>query len=175
MLRATRLTYPRALAMTPAAILLLLLLSALPAAQAQGDDHTVAQTLVTSLEHDSAHATVLAEPIARANDALVQAAHLRSVGDEAHARAADGLAREWAETGRDLARASDAEQQAADLRKKALESQARLSRTRTLVEEAIARVGRLSAAIAQANRAAGEPTSGRDVPSKPNSAPSAKP
>jgi hypothetical protein len=121
------------------------------------------------------HATVLAEPIARANDALEQATRLRTVGDEAHARAADGLAREWAETGRDLARASDAEQQAADLRKKALESQARLSRTRTLVEEAIARVGRLSAAIAQASRAGSEPANAREIPSKPKNPPSAKP
>ncbi|HEV3190993.1 MAG TPA: hypothetical protein VGY54_10875 [Polyangiaceae bacterium] len=172
MFRATRLRYARVLATAPAAILLL---STPPEAQAQGDDHTIAQTLVTSLEHDSAHASVLAEPIARAHDALEQATRLRTVGDEAHARAADGLAREWAETGRDLARASDAEQQAADLQKKALESQARLSRTRTLVEEAIARVGRLSAEIAQANRAGSEPRSAREIPSKPKNPPSAKP
>ncbi len=172
MLRATRLTYASVLAMAFAAVLLL---STPPAAQAQGDDRTAAQAQVTALEHDSAHPSVLAEPLARAKDAIEQAARLRAVGDEAHARAADGLAREWAETGRDLARASDAEQQAADLRKKALESQARLSRTRTLVEEAIARVGRLSAEIAQANRAGNEPKTARESPSKPTRPPAAKP
>jgi hypothetical protein len=171
MLRATR-TYARVLAMAPAAVLLL---STPPAAQAQGDDRTIAQALVAALEHDSAHASVLAEPLARARDAVEQAARLRAVGDEAHARAADGLAREWAETGRDLARASDAEQQAADSRKKALESQARLSRTRTLVEEAIARVGRLSAEIAQTNRVGSEPKTARESPSKPAHPPAAKP
>jgi hypothetical protein len=165
MLRATRLMSVRFLSMPPAAFVLL---STLRAALAQGDDRTVALALVTELDHDSTHPSAIAEPLARAKDAIEQATRLRAVGDEAHARAADGLAREWAETGRDLARASATEQQAADMRRKALESQARLSRTRTLVEEGIARVGRLSAEIEQAKRASTESRTARESPSKPD-------
>ena len=164
MLLATRRMSIRLLSMPPAAFVLL---STLRAAPAQGDDRTIAAALVTELEHDSVHPSVVAEPLARAKDALEQATRLRIVGDEAHARAADGLAREWAETGRDLARATDTEQQAADMRKKALESQARLSRTRTLVEEGIARVGRLSAELEQAKQASGESRTARESPSRP--------
>jgi hypothetical protein len=172
MLREKRLAFFRSVAPAPAAVVLL---CSTHAAHAQGDDRTVALALVTELEHDSAHPSVTAEPIARANDALEQAARLRTVGDEAHARAADGLAREWAETGRDLVRAADAEQRAADVRRRALESQARLSRTRALVEEGIARVGRLGAEIERAKRASGESRSARETPSKPNHPAAAKP
>jgi len=172
MLRATHFASLLSLAMPPAAVVLL---SALHVAHAQGDDRTFAIALVTELERDSAHPSVIAEPLARAKDALEQGTRLRAVGDETHARAADGLAREWAETGRDLARAADAEQQAADLRRRALESQARLSRTRALVEEGIARVGRLSAEIEQAKRASSEPRTARESPSRPDRPAGGKP
>jgi hypothetical protein len=47
----------------------------------------------------------------------------------------------------DIARAVEAEKAAAVLRRKAVDAQAQLERTRTLVEEAIARVGRLRAQL----------------------------
>jgi hypothetical protein len=122
-------------------------------AEAQGaDDHAVADALVKQLEADGTHRAVTADALARAKAALERATRLRGAGDEGHAKAADGLAREWAETGRDLARAADAEATAAELRHKAVEAQAQLERTRTMVEEGITRVGRLKAELEEAER-----------------------
>jgi hypothetical protein len=124
------------------------------AASAQGaGDHDAAQALVLELEHDTAHATVTADAVASAKGALERATRLRSAGDEAHARAADGLALEWAQGGRDVARAVDAEAKAAELRHKAVDAQALLERTRAQIEEGIARVGRLRAQLQEAEKA----------------------
>jgi hypothetical protein len=121
------------------------------AARAQGpDDRSVAETLVKQLEQDAAHKGVLADALRQAKDALEHAIRMRAAGDESHAKAAEGLAREWAETGRDLARAAAAEASAAELRQKALDAQARLERERSAVEEGIARVGRLTAELGHA-------------------------
>lgn len=126
---------------------------------AQEDDHAVAQALVDQLERDKEHRSVTADALAHARAALERAVRLRGAKiwghdpDEKHAAQADGLAREWAETARDLVRAVDAEKTAADTRRRAMDAQAQLERTRALVEEAIARVGRLKAAITEAERA----------------------
>lgn len=142
-------------------------------ARAQGaDDHSVADALVKQLAADEPHRGVTADALARAKAALERATRLRGAGDEGHAKAADGLAREWAETARDLARAADAEATAADLRHKAVEAQAQLERTRTLVEEGITRVGRLKAELedaerSNAGRAAVETHDGDPPPPKP--------
>ena len=104
------------------------------------DDHAAATALVGQLEHDTTHATVTASAVQSAKAALERATRLRAAGDEPHARAADGLAIEWAQTARDLAKAADAETTAADLRHKAVDAQAQLERTKALVEEGITRV-----------------------------------
>ncbi len=114
---------------------------------AWADDHADAAGLVAQLEQDAAHKGVTANALARAKDALERAQRMRAAGDEAHAKAADGLALEYAQTGRDLAKAVDAEQSAAELRRKAVDAQAQLERSRALVEEALARVGRLQAEL----------------------------
>jgi hypothetical protein len=120
-------------------------------ARAQGnDDHATAEAIVKQAEADAQHTPVTADAVLRAKAALERATRLRSAGDEAHAKAADGLAREWAETARDLARAADAEATAAELRRRAVEAQAHLERTRAMVEEGIARVGRLKAELDEA-------------------------
>jgi hypothetical protein len=75
---------------------------------------------------------------------------MRAAGDETHARAADGLALEWAQIARDVAKAADAEARGAELRHKALDEQAQLERTRAQVEEGIAHVGRLRAQLEEA-------------------------
>jgi hypothetical protein len=111
------------------------------------DDHADAVALVAQLEHDGAHGAVTADAVAKAKDALERAQRMRAAGDEAHAKAADGLALEWARAGRDLAKAVDAEQLAAELRRKAVDAQAQLERSRALVEEALASVGRLQAEL----------------------------
>jgi hypothetical protein len=108
-------------------------------------DGEAATALVDTIANDSGHASITAVAIAQARDALERATRLRSVGDEVHARAAEGLAREWAETARDLVRAADAEAAAADARRKAVDAQARVERARVMVEDGIARLGRLRA------------------------------
>lgn len=114
---------------------------------AGADDHTDAAGLVAQLDQDAAHRGVTADALARAKDALERAQRMRAAGDEAHAKAADGLALEYAQTARDLAKAVDAEQSASELRRKAVDAQARLERSRALVEEALASVGRLQAEL----------------------------
>jgi len=121
-------------------------ISTVSAAQAPGDDRAAAEALVGPVEQ-ATPAPVTAEAIARAREALEQATRFRAAGDEAHAKAADGLAREWAETARDLALAGAAEKQANDKKRQAMEAQAQLERTRALVEDGIARLGRIRAEL----------------------------
>ena len=124
--------------------------STVGAARAQGDDRTAAEALVAPTDkaaEKSPPPPVTAEAMTRAREALEQGTRLRAAGDEAHAKAADGLAREWAETARDLALAAAAEKQADERRHQALEAQARLERTRALVEDGIARLGRIRAEL----------------------------
>lgn len=128
-------------------------LAAAGAGAQPADEHGAAAALVAQLEHDAAHAAVTGDAIAHAKDALERATRLRTAGDEAHAKAADGLALEWAQVARDLAKAADAEATAADLRRKAVDAQAQLERTRAQVEEGIAHVGRLRAELAEAEKA----------------------
>jgi hypothetical protein len=135
-----------------AAGLLVTAIAAESAAQ-PADEHGAAVALVAQLEHDTAHAAVTAEAVGHAKDALERATRLRTAGDEAHAKAADGLALEWAQVARDLAKAADAEASAADLRRKAVEAQAQLERARAQVEEGIAHVGRLRAELTEAEKA----------------------
>jgi hypothetical protein len=119
-----------------------------------GDDHTAAAEIVKQLESSPARAAVAADALVHAKEALERATRLRSAGDEPHAKAADGLAREWAEDARDIARAAEAEAAAADARRKAVDAQAQVERTRALVEEGIARIGRLTAELNQVERPA---------------------
>jgi hypothetical protein len=127
---------------------------AAPASADGGDDHAAATEIVKELESNPARAAVTAEALGHAREALERATRLRSAGDEPHAKAADGLAREWAEDARDIARAAEAEAAAADARRKAVEAQAQVERTRALVEEGIARIGRLTAELNQIERPA---------------------
>ena len=130
-------------------------LAAEPAARA--DDQADAVALVAELAQDAVHRGVTADAVARARDALERGQRMRAAGDEAHAKAADALALEWAQMGRDLAKAVDAEQSAAELRRKAMDAQAQLERSRALVEEALASVGRLQAELDHEQAAPHEP------------------
>jgi hypothetical protein len=115
-------------------------------ARADGDDRSAAEAIVKPMA--SAPSPVTAEAMARTNEALEQATRFRAAGDEAHAKAADGLAREWAETARDLASAAAAEKLAEDRKRQQMQAQAQLERTRALVEEGLARLGRIRAELA---------------------------
>jgi cell division protein FtsN len=125
-------------------------------ASAEGDDHDATASMVAELDRDAAHRSLTAEPTEHAKQALERAVRFRALGDEAHARAADGAAREWAETARDLVRAADAETKAVELRRNAVDEQAQIERLRALVDEGIARIGRLRAELDEAERAARE-------------------
>jgi hypothetical protein len=123
--------------------------SAGPAGAQPADEHAAADAIVRELDHDTAHHAVVADTLDKARNALERATRLRAAGDESHAKAADGLALEWAQTARDLVKAVDAEATSADLRRKALDAQAQLERSRGLIEEAIASIGRLKAELDQ--------------------------
>jgi hypothetical protein len=133
-----------------AAAAIAVLLVAQAALAQSADEHGAADALVRQLDLDTAHHVVMADTLGRAKNALERATRLRAAGDEAHAKAADGLALEWAQTARDLVKAADAEGAAGELRRKALDAQAQLERSRGLVEEAIASIGRLRAELDQA-------------------------
>ncbi len=119
---------------------------------------------------DSSSARVSADAVEHAKESRERATRFRAAGDEAHAKLADGLAREWAETARDGELAATAEQMAADRRREAMRDQAQLQRTRTLSEEDIARLGRMRAELdaavsATKGRLAGEvPVGGTKSP-----------
>jgi hypothetical protein len=125
------------------------LLASSAAAAQPADEHAAAAALIQQLTADTAHQAVTADALLEARNALERATRLRVAGDEAHAKAADGLALEWAETARDVVRAADAEAAAAELRHKALDAQAQLERSRSMIEEAIATIGRLQAELDQ--------------------------
>src|SRR5215467_12093053 len=148
-------THRRRLGRWLAGALAVAALAAVPYALAQGgDDRAATQAILAQLDRDSAHKTLLADPLRRAHDALERATRMRNAGDEAHARIADGLARQWAEAARDLVRAADAENHASDARRDALDAGAQAERERALLEEALARAGRLRAQIGEAEREA---------------------
>ncbi len=128
------------------------------AAAAGSDDRVVAETILKEVEHDEAHKSLAAEAVANAHSALERAARMRSGGDEAHARLADGLARDWAEGARDLVGAATVETRAHAAQRDALDAGARVERERALLEEAIARVGRLRAQLDDAEKEKVAPT-----------------
>jgi hypothetical protein len=123
------------------------------AATAQGDDRATAEAILAPIEHDAAHKAVTADAVKQARDALEQGTRMRDANDEARARLAESLGRHWAQVARDLARASDAEQAATQTRLAADDAGARADRERSLLEEAIARQGRLRAELDGLDRA----------------------
>ncbi len=91
---------------------------------------------------------VVAElPIAEARKALERGKQLRSSGDTARAELADELALEWAQTAMDSVSAVEEERGADQQGKLALDAVNKSERARQLLEEAIARRGRLQAAL----------------------------
>lgn len=126
------------------------------AAVASGDDRSNAETILGVLEHDSAHKALTADLVRRSRAALERATRMQSAGDGAHARIAEGLALAWAQTAQDLVRAADAEQRAASTRLDANDAGAHAERERALVEEGIARTGRLRAELESVEKQAKE-------------------
>jgi hypothetical protein len=110
-----------------------------------GDRGTAA--ILDDLANDAAHKDATAAIVQRGRDALERGVRMRAAGDEAHAQLADGLAREEVETAQDLIRALDAERTADEARRAATDAGTVGERERALLEEGIARNGRLRAEI----------------------------
>ena len=139
------------------------LLATGPVTAQTAGDHAAAEALVQQLEQDTGHAVVTSDAVASAKGALERATRLRAAGDEAHARLADGLAFEEATGAEDLARAIDAEKAANDARRAATDAGVVGDRERALLEEGIARNGRLKAELDELARPHAETKTSRAV------------
>jgi hypothetical protein len=168
----------RSLGLAMAALAAMVLVAAAHgAAAAGGDDAAVAQRLVGEAQAYAARGPevtrAIASPLAQVAQAIERGRRMRMAGDETHARTAEVLAREWAETARDVARAVYTESLAAKGRTEAVESEAQLERARALVEEGIAHVGRLQAEVDKAEAAGTTRTAVEHHDGAPASPPSA--
>ncbi|MEO7095582.1 MAG: hypothetical protein ABI175_20160 [Polyangiales bacterium] len=115
-----------------------------------------------------------AMPIAEAHKALEKATQLRAAGDVARAELAEDLALEWAETAVALTSAVEDERTADEQGKLAIGAVTKADRARQLLEEAIARRGRLQATLDQLDQElatkaidAGPPDGGKTAKKKP--------
>jgi hypothetical protein len=130
------------------------------ATTASADDRAATLALLTELQQHPVAATLAKRPgaatqlapsddaVTRSRDALERATRMQNAGDDTHARLAEGLALEWAETARDRARTTAVETKAHEAEVLRVEATARVERERALLEEAIARTGRLKAELA---------------------------
>lgn len=124
---------------------------------AASDDRATTESLLKEVE--SSPRKDVAEPfVSRSRAALDRAARLRASGDEAHAKLADGVARSWAETARDISRAAVVEESAAGARRSATDAGVVADRERALLEEAIAQSGRLRAQLEAPREGKEQPT-----------------
>jgi colicin import membrane protein len=142
-------------------------------------DKAAAQQILTEMAHplasSSAEPALTRAPIEEAKRALDRAAGARRSGDVRHAEMLEGLAREWAETARDVVRAVAVEADAGALEMAAADAGIRAERSRALLEEAIARRGRAEAELEKLSTDAGifpvQPSSLGGARSKPSKAP----
>ena len=118
-------------------------------------DKAIAEQILATAGSSSAEAALLKTPVDEAKKALDRARGARQAGDLPHAELLEGLAREWAETARDLARAAAMEADAGALASAASEATQRAERARMLLEEAISRRGRAEAELEKLSADAG--------------------
>jgi hypothetical protein len=130
---------------------------------AWGEDRATTASTIDALDHDTVHKDAIAANVKRAKEAVERATRLRAAGDEAHARLADGLAFEEATGAEDLARAIDAEKAANDARRAATDAGVVGDRERALLEEGIARNGRLKTELDELARPHAETKTSRAV------------
>src|SRR5262249_28135773 len=118
--------------------------------QAAMGDRAAAQAVLADLaKAPPDRASRVKAPLDQAKSALDRADGARASGDVAHAAELEGLAREWAETARDLLRASDTEADAGATEAALRTANTQAERNRALVEEAIARKMRATAELEQ--------------------------
>ncbi len=121
----------------------------------QLSDRAIAEQIVSGAGSSSADRALLRAPLDEAKKALVRAEGARKSGDVPHAELLEGLAREWAETARDLARAAAIEADAGALETAAAQANLRAEKARALLEEAISRRGRAEAELEKLSADAG--------------------
>jgi hypothetical protein len=108
----------------------------------QPSDRAMTEQILAAAPSSSAQAALVRAPLEEAKKALERARGARQSGDIRHAELLEGLAREWAETARDLVRAATIEADAGALESAAAQAELRAERARALLEEAISRRGR---------------------------------
>jgi hypothetical protein len=126
-------------------------------ASARGDERSNTVALLGLLEKDTVHAALVADAVKQARDALERATRMRDANDEKRARLTEGLAAEWAQVAGNLVRAAEAEKAATDMRLAADDAGAHAERERSMLEEGIARQGRLRAELDTLERQAKQP------------------
>jgi hypothetical protein len=134
------------------------------ATHALGDDRGTTASILDVLGRDTAHKDMIVAQVQRAKDAVERATRFRAAGDESHARIADGLAREDAEAALDLVKAIDAEHDADEARRAATDAGVVGERERALLEEGIARNGRLRAELDELGRPHADAKTARTSP-----------
>jgi hypothetical protein len=143
------------------------------------DGRAAAEALLVQLEAVPDDRALAKEPIARSRQALERARKARAASDHRHGAQLEALALEHAETGRDLARAAKAERTLGELEAKTRELQARAVRARALVEQTVARRGRVAEQLerVEAERAArtAPPANGKAKPAAAPPTPKAAP
>lgn len=122
----------------------------------RGDERTRAESTLRELDA-SPNRALAREAIDRARAALARGDRLRQEGDAAHARLADGAALAWAQMGRDLVRAVEVEARAAAYRRDTADAGRDAEQQRALLEEEIAKNGRLRAQLKALEDGAAEP------------------
>lgn len=116
---------------------------------ATSDAGEQAKRAIDGIVADAAQKKLTAEPVAQAREALKRAADARKTGDANHAKLLDELALEWAQTAGDLVHAAKLERESADLEKKTSEAEAKAVRALAIIEEAVARRGRVQHELEQ--------------------------
>jgi hypothetical protein len=124
-----------------------------PRPPAPPGDGATAEQLIRDIEaraaRDPKTAAVVSSPIATAKKSIERGHGARAAGDPTHSRLLFSLAREWAETARDLERAAAAEQVADTTAKSANDAATKAERARALLEETQARRGRAAAELSK--------------------------
>jgi len=142
----------------PAGWVVALVIGVLLASSAFGEqlsDKAIAEQILAAAPSSSADAALLRTPLEEAKKALERALGARRSGDVPHAELLEGLAREWAETAKDLGRANAIEADAGALESAASQAGLRAERARALLEEAIARRGRAEVELERLSADAG--------------------
>jgi hypothetical protein len=121
----------------------------------QLSDKVITERILAGAGSSSADAALLRAPLDEAKKALQRAEGARKSGDVPHAELLEGLAREWAETARDLARAATIEADAGALETSAAQANLRAEKARALLEEAVSRRGRAEAELEKLSADAG--------------------